>query len=185
MPIADTAHPALAKVADTELIGPDSKPTDTLGQAHSIEIPLERQISFKFPTVITPSEQAEDVRHIQTAENGVEQVLTAKQAAKAYAGKLCLLCILCNDCCSGLFSLLLRFPSYASSVTQSLCCILLHPTLTFVVLTLYRSNLCVRMHLTLQRHWRIEARIPAFKTMYVRQLWAQYTCSSTKLVTIT
>ena len=94
VPIADTAHPALAKVADTELIGPDSKPTDTLGQAHSIEIPLERQISFKFPTVITPSEQAEDVRHIQTAENGIEQVLTAKQAAKAYAGELLLLLLL-------------------------------------------------------------------------------------------
>ena len=88
VPLADTDHPELSKVADTDLIGPDSKPTDAMGTAASIEIPLERQISFKFPTVITPSEQAEDVRHIDNGENGVEQVLTAKQAATAYAGEL-------------------------------------------------------------------------------------------------
>lgn len=87
VPLAETDHPELSKVADTDLIGPDSKPTDAMGTAASIEIPLERQISFKFPTVITPSEQAEDVRHIDNGENGVEQVLTAKQAATAYAGE--------------------------------------------------------------------------------------------------
>ncbi len=87
VPLTDTLHPELSKVADTDLIGPDSRPTDELGQAASLEIPLERQISFKFPTVITPSEQAEGLRHIENGENGTEQVLTAKQAAKAYAGK--------------------------------------------------------------------------------------------------
>ena len=90
MPIADTRNPDLQQVADTELVGPDSKPTEQMDSAASMAVPLERQISFKFPTVITPSEQAEDVRHIQTGEDGgTEQVLTAKQAAKAYAGELC------------------------------------------------------------------------------------------------
>lgn len=89
VPIVDTRHRQLQRVAETELIGPDSKPTDEMDRAASIAVPLERQISFKFPTVITPSEQAEDVRHIQTDEDGgTEQVLTAKQAAKAYAGEL-------------------------------------------------------------------------------------------------
>ena len=88
VPLADSAHPQLQQVADTDLIGPDSKPTDDMGRAASIAIPLERQISFKFPTVITPSEQAEDVRIVATDDNGgVEHVLTAKQAAKAYAGE--------------------------------------------------------------------------------------------------
>ena len=90
VPIADTKHPDLQKVADTDLVGPDSKPTDDMAPAASMAVPLERQISFKFPTVITPSEQAEDVRHIETDEHGgTEQVLTAKQAARAYAGELC------------------------------------------------------------------------------------------------
>ena len=89
MPIADTRNLDLQQVADTELVGPDSKPTEQMDSAASMAVPLERQISFKFPTVITPSEQAEDVRHIQTGEDGgTEQVLTAKQAAKAYAGEL-------------------------------------------------------------------------------------------------
>ena len=92
VPLADTAHPELQTVAETDLVGPDSKPTDDMGRAASIAIPLERQISFKFPTVITPSEQAEDVRHIATDENGgTEQVMTAKQAATAYAGEALLL----------------------------------------------------------------------------------------------
>lgn len=77
-------HPILQAAVEGELIGPDSKPTDDLGQAMSLAVPLERQISFKFPTVITPSEQAEDLRHI--GDDKSEQVLTAKQAAKAYAG---------------------------------------------------------------------------------------------------
>ena len=90
MPIADTRHADLQKVAGTDLIGPDSKPADDMDRAASMAVPLERQISFKFPTVITPSEQAEDIRHVQTDEDGgTEQVLTAKQAARAYAGKLC------------------------------------------------------------------------------------------------
>lgn len=88
VPIADTQHPGLQKLADTDLIGPDSKPTDDMDRATSMAVPLERQISFKFPTVITPSEQAEDLRHVQTDEDGgTEQVLTAKQAATAYAGE--------------------------------------------------------------------------------------------------
>ena len=92
--ITDTRHPVLQRVAETDLVGPDSKPTDEMDRAASIAVPLERQISFKFPTVITPSEQAEDVRHIQTDENGnTEQVLTAKQAATAYAGEVC------HECC--------------------------------------------------------------------------------------
>lgn len=68
-----------------------------MDRAASMAVPLERQISFKFPTVITPSEQAEDVRHIQTDENGgTEQILTAKQAAKAYAGESCkTVCLVC------------------------------------------------------------------------------------------
>lgn len=90
MPIADTRNQDLQQVAETDLVGPDSKPTEQMDSAASVTVPLERQISFKFPTVITPSEQAEDVRHIQTGEDGgTEQVLTAKQAAKAYAGELC------------------------------------------------------------------------------------------------
>lgn len=90
MPIADTRNQDLQQVAGTDLVGPDSKPTEQMDSAASMAVPLERQISFKFPTVITPSEQAEDVRHIQTGEDGVtEQVLTAKQAATAYAGELC------------------------------------------------------------------------------------------------
>lgn len=88
VPITDTAHPELANIGASDLIGPDSKPTDDMGRAASMAVPLERQISFKFPTVITPSEQAEGLRHIETDENGgTEQVLTAKQAAKAYAGE--------------------------------------------------------------------------------------------------
>ncbi|KAL3137504.1 hypothetical protein ABBQ38_004792 [Trebouxia sp. C0009 RCD-2024] len=87
VPIADTRNQDLQQVAGTDLVGPDSKPTEQMDSAASMAVPLERQISFKFPTVITPSEQAEDVRHIQTGEDGVtEQVLTAKQAATAYAG---------------------------------------------------------------------------------------------------
>ena len=82
--IADADHPVAQAAVEGELVGPDSKPTDDMGRAVSLAVPLERQISFKFPTVITPSEQAEDLRHI--GEDGTEQVLTAKQAAKAYAG---------------------------------------------------------------------------------------------------
>lgn len=86
VPLTDTAHPELANIGESDLIGPDSKPTDDMGRAASLAVPLERQISFKFPTVITPSEQAEGLRHIDNGEEGMEQVLTAKQAAKAYAG---------------------------------------------------------------------------------------------------
>ena len=82
--IADADHPILQAAVDNELVGPDSKPTDDMNRAVSLAVPLERQISFKFPTVITPSEQAEDLRHI--GEDNTEQVMTAKQAAKAYAG---------------------------------------------------------------------------------------------------
>lgn len=97
MPIADTRHSDLQQVAGTDLVGPDSKPTEQMDSAASMAVPLERQISFKFPTVITPSEQAEDVRHIQTGEaGGAEQILTAKQAAKAYAGEL--FCGSCHCC---------------------------------------------------------------------------------------
>lgn len=98
MPVADTKHPGLQKLAATDLVGPDSKPTDEMDRAASMAVPLERQISFKFPTVITPSEQAEDVRHIQVDENGgTEQILTAKQAAKAYAGESCKsVCLACS-----------------------------------------------------------------------------------------
>lgn len=94
MLLADTQHPELQKLAETDLIGPDSKPTDDMDRAASMAVPLERQISFKFPTVITPSEQAEDMRHVQTDDDGgTEQVLSAKQAARAYAGELC------HGCC--------------------------------------------------------------------------------------
>ena len=91
VPLTDTAHPELANIGESDLIGPDSKPTDDMGRAASLAVPLERQISFKFPTVITPSEQAEGLRHIDNGEEGMEQVLTARQAAKAYAGELFLL----------------------------------------------------------------------------------------------
>ncbi len=91
VPLTDTAHPELANIGDSDLIGPDSKPTEDMGRAASLAVPLERQISFKFPTVITPSEQAEGLRHIDNGEEGMEQVLTAKQAAKAYAGESLLL----------------------------------------------------------------------------------------------
>ena len=84
VPIAETDHPVHQAAVEGDLIGPDSKPTDDLAPACSLAVPLERQISFKFPTVITPSEQAEDLRHI--GEDGTEQVITAKQAAKVYAG---------------------------------------------------------------------------------------------------
>jgi len=87
VPLTDTSHPELANIGESDLIGPDSKPTDDMGRAASLAVPLERQISFKFPTVITPSEQAEGLRHIDNGEDGMEQVLTAKQAAKAYAGE--------------------------------------------------------------------------------------------------
>lgn len=84
--IVDAEHPILQAAVEGELVGPDSKPTDDMGRADSLAVPLERQISFKFPTVITPSEQAEDLRHI--GDDKTEQVLTAKQAAKAYAGTM-------------------------------------------------------------------------------------------------
>lgn len=86
VPIAETDHPVHQAALENDLIGPDSKPTDDMAPAMSLAVPLERQISFKFPTVITPSEQAEDVRHI--GEDGTEQVVTAKQAAKVYAGNV-------------------------------------------------------------------------------------------------
>ena len=94
--IVDADHPILQAAVDNELVGPDSKPTDDMNRAVSLAVPLERQISFKFPTVITPSEQAEDLRHI--GEDNTEQVMTAKQAAKAYAG---MQIVSCHPCRSG------------------------------------------------------------------------------------
>ena len=91
MPIRESADPELQRSLDLQA-GPARSRLSLEG------VPLERQISVKFPTIITPSAEAEQIR---IDIPGV----SAQEAAQHYVGELAVLC------CTGLLS----------AVTLSVC----------------------------------------------------------------